>query len=138
MEILENKGGDPFPNYAAALNNLALLLKATNRLAEAEPLMRRAMAIDEAAFGTDHPAVAIDLNSLALLLKATNRLAEAEPLYRRAVEILLRFTRDAGHRHPGLDTVIENYRILLTETDRTEAQADEEISALAADYGVSA
>ena len=40
------------------LNNLAQLLQATNRLAEAEPLMRRALAIDEKSFGPDHPDVA--------------------------------------------------------------------------------
>ena len=32
---------------ARDLNNLAQLLQATNRLEEAEPLMRRALAIDE-------------------------------------------------------------------------------------------
>jgi hypothetical protein len=32
---------------ARGLNNLALLLSDTNRLAEAEPLLRRALAIDE-------------------------------------------------------------------------------------------
>lgn len=37
------------------LNNLAQLLKATNRLEEAEPLMRRVLAIFEASLGTDHP-----------------------------------------------------------------------------------
>jgi hypothetical protein len=31
---------------ATVLNNLAALLQATNRQAEAEPLMRRALAID--------------------------------------------------------------------------------------------
>ncbi len=41
------------------------LLQATNRLAEAEPLMRRALAIDETSFGPDHPNVAIRLNNLA-------------------------------------------------------------------------
>ena len=41
------------------LNNLAQLLQATNRLGEAEPLMRRALAIDEASYGPDHPNVAI-------------------------------------------------------------------------------
>jgi len=38
------------------------LLQATNRLAEAEPLMRRALVIGEASFGPDHPTVAIYLN----------------------------------------------------------------------------
>ena len=47
------------PAVAIDLNNLAQLLQATNRLAEAEPLMRRALAIDEAAYGPDHPDVAM-------------------------------------------------------------------------------
>ena len=62
-------------------------MQATNRLGEAEPLMRRALAIDEASYGPDHPNVAIDLNNLASLLQATNRLGEAEPLMRRALAI---------------------------------------------------
>ena len=72
---------------AIALNNLAQLLQATNRLAEAEPLMRRALAIDELSFGPQHPEVAIDLNNLAALLKATDRLAEAEPLDRKSTRL---------------------------------------------------
>jgi len=72
---------------ATRLNNLALLLAATNRRAEAEPLYRRALSIIEAAYGSEHPTVASSLNNLALLLAATNRRAEAEPLYRRALSI---------------------------------------------------
>jgi len=52
------------------------------RLAEAEPLVRRALEVDEKSCGAEHPNVARDLNSLALLLKTTNRLAGAEPLMR--------------------------------------------------------
>jgi hypothetical protein len=55
---------------------------------EAEPLYRRALAIDEKSFGPKHPEVATDLNNLARLLRATNRLAEAEPLSRRVLRIL--------------------------------------------------
>ena len=40
---------------AIGLNNLAMLLRATNRIEEAEPLMRRALAIDEASYGEHHP-----------------------------------------------------------------------------------
>ena len=67
-------------------------MQATNRLGEAEPLMRRALAIDEASYGPDHPNVAIRLNNLASLLQDTNRLGEAEPLSRRHLEIFLWFT----------------------------------------------
>jgi hypothetical protein len=33
------------------------LLRATNRLAEAEPLLRRALAIAEQSYGPEHPNV---------------------------------------------------------------------------------
>ena len=59
------------------------MLQDTSRLAGAELLLRRALAIDEKSFGTEHPDAAIDLTNLALLLQAKNRLAEAEPLVRR-------------------------------------------------------
>ena len=45
VAIFEISYGTGHPNVATALNNLASLLQATNRLAEAEPLMRRALAI---------------------------------------------------------------------------------------------
>ena len=75
------------PNVATTLNSLAALLRAANRLDEAEPLLRRALAIDEASYAPDHPDVAMGLNNLAALLLDRNRLDEAEPLYRRALAI---------------------------------------------------
>jgi tetratricopeptide (TPR) repeat protein len=86
------------------------LLQDTNRLAEAEPLMRRALKIDEHSFGQNHPNVARDLNNLAQLLKATNRLAEAEPLMRRAVEIL---EASLGPDHPNSLRARKNLERLL-------------------------
>jgi tetratricopeptide (TPR) repeat protein len=63
-EIDEASYGPDHPKVARDLNNLASLRYATNRLAEAEPLMRRALTIDEASYGPDHPNVARDLNNL--------------------------------------------------------------------------
>ncbi len=90
------------------LNNLAWLLQATNRLAEAEPLYARALAINEKSYGPDHPDVARDLNNLALL-QATNRLAEAEPLMRRALAI---FENSLGPDHPNTAIVRKNLAAL--------------------------
>ena len=101
--------GDDHPKVAIGLNNLALLLQATNRLAEAEPLMRRALAIDETSYGPDHPNVAIRLNNFAQLLQATNRLAEAEPLMRRALAI---FEASLGPDHPNTVTARNNLAAL--------------------------
>ena len=68
VTILEKFLGEIHPRVATALGNLAHLLQATNRLAEAEPLMRRALAIDEQSYTKEHPELAVGLNSLALLL----------------------------------------------------------------------
>ncbi len=77
-------GAEPL---ARLLNNVAALLMRKARYDEAEPLMRRALAIDEGIYESLYPAVARGLNNLAQLLKATKRLAEAEPLLSRALTI---------------------------------------------------
>ena len=97
---------------AAASSELARLLRHTNRLGEAEPLMRRALEIGVAALGVQHPIVAIRLNNLAALLHDTNRLEEAEPLMRQSLDILDSFDRQTGHEHPYFQRVNENYRAL--------------------------
>jgi tetratricopeptide (TPR) repeat protein len=94
---------------------LAQLLKATNRLADAEPLMRRALKIDEQSYGENHPTVARDLNNLAGLLKATNRLADAEPLYRRALKIN---EQSYGENHPSVAISLNGLAGLLKATNR--------------------
>jgi hypothetical protein len=53
--IWEKSFGPEHPNIAAGLNNLALLLQTMNRLAEAEPLMRRALALDEKSYSPSIP-----------------------------------------------------------------------------------
>ncbi|HVR95103.1 MAG TPA: tetratricopeptide repeat protein [Thermoanaerobaculia bacterium] len=124
LAIGEKSLGPEHPDVATHLNNLAQLLEDTNRLAEAEPLMRRALAIDEKSFGPEHPDVGIGLNSLATLLYATNHLAEAEPLMRRALAIFLAFERRTGHEHPFKKTVSGNYRELLKEMGKTDAEIE--------------
>ena len=102
---------------AVASNNLAQLLQRTNRLAEAEPLMRRALEIDEVAFGKQHPTVAIRLSNLAQILERTGRNEEAEPLIRRALEIDV---AAFGEQHPTVAANLCNLAILFKETNRIE------------------
>ena len=58
LTAVERSRGRTHFDLAVHLNNLAGLLQDTNRLTEAEPLMRRALGIYEATFGPDHPTVA--------------------------------------------------------------------------------
>ena len=83
------------------LNNLGQVAKVQGRYAEAEPLIKRSLAIREKVLGSDHPDVARSLNNLADLYERRGRLADAEPLYRRALSIR---ERAVGADHP--DTAI--------------------------------
>jgi tetratricopeptide (TPR) repeat protein len=84
-------------------------------MAEAEPLMRRALAIDEKSYGPDHPNIAAYLNNLAQLLQATNGMAEAEPLMRRALAI---DEKSYGPDHPLVAGALNNLAQLLQATNR--------------------
>jgi tetratricopeptide (TPR) repeat protein len=72
---------------ARLMSQLGALFHTKSLHRQAEPLVRRALKINETTLGPDHPVVATGLNNLAELLRATNRLADAEPLYRRALAI---------------------------------------------------
>jgi hypothetical protein len=80
LAIDEASFGPDHPNVAAHLNNLATLLLDTNRLAEAEPLMRRNVDIFidfERKTGHPHPHRDAALRNYAGLL-ATMGKGEAE------------------------------------------------------------
>jgi tetratricopeptide (TPR) repeat protein len=102
---------------ARLFNQIGLLMSEKAAYSDAEPLKRRALAIDEARYGPDHPKVARDLNNLAALLQATNRLEEAEPLMRRALAI---DEARYGSDHPRVATDLNNLAQLLQDTNRLE------------------
>jgi tetratricopeptide (TPR) repeat protein len=100
---------------ARLMNQLGLLLQSKARYIEAEPMYRRALAIDEASYSADHPEIATALNNLAALLQATNRLREAEPLVRRALAI---DKASYGADHPNVAIRLNNLALLLQATNR--------------------
>jgi tetratricopeptide (TPR) repeat protein len=112
--------GPDSPDVAAAQTNLAGLYAAADRYDDAEPLLRRALAIREKAYGADNRLTALSRNNLALLLAADGRTAEAELLYLQAIATL-------EHDDPtDFATVLENYAALLDDTGRHEQAKSEE------------
>jgi len=110
----EDKEESASVSYAA--NQLALFLADGADLhADAEPLMRHALKIDETSGGENHPRVANCLSNLAALLLETNRFAEAEPLMRRALKI---DETSFGENHPKVAIRLNNLAVLLKATDR--------------------
>src|SRR5262249_60403379 len=94
--------GPDHPTVATVPNNLAHLLEGTNRLAEAEPLHRRALAINEKSLGPEHPDVATDLNYLAMLLAERGDWAGAVALGRRAKSIMVAHRSQEGGDRTGI------------------------------------
>jgi hypothetical protein len=72
LAIDEASYGPDHPNVARDLSNLAQLLQATNRLAEAEPLMRRnvEILITFSDQGFQHPNLDTGLSNYVSLLQA--------------------------------------------------------------------
>ena len=98
------------PDDAKVLNSTANSLSQAGDYAAAEPLYRRALAIDEKALGPDHPLVAMRLENLAALLDAKGDYAGAEPLYRRALAI---DEKALGPDHPNVAGTLNNLAQLL-------------------------
>ncbi len=62
--------GEEDPRFAASLSNLALLYDDQGRYAEAEPLFKRALTINEKALGREHPNTRLALENLSALNQA--------------------------------------------------------------------
>ncbi len=119
IEVQERLWGVDTLAIATLLNNLAMILRATNRLAEAEQLFRRAIAIQE-IIGNDHPDLATAFTNLADLLRDTNRFHEAESLIRKALAIDEVFL---GPNDPAVAAILNNLGSFLLLTGRfTEAE----------------
>lgn len=72
------------------LSDLGRIRRVLGRYEEAEPLIKRSIAIAEEFFGRDSVETAGTLNDLGMLYKFNRRFEEAESLYRRALSILER------------------------------------------------
>jgi tetratricopeptide (TPR) repeat protein len=81
---LAARQGRQDPQYAAALRALGGALAAQKRFADAERMLRRALALDRARGGGNGPMVARDLAELGLAYLRQKRFAAALPLIERA------------------------------------------------------
>jgi tetratricopeptide (TPR) repeat protein len=75
------------PDYAVALNKLAIAYGGQGKYTEAEGLMKRALAIQEKALGARHPDTGGTLANLATLYRYQGKYSEAESLFKRALVI---------------------------------------------------
>jgi CHAT domain-containing protein/tetratricopeptide (TPR) repeat protein len=81
---------DGHADLATAVSNLAAVMVALGKPADAEPLAREALDMQRRLYKGDHNNVAVSLNNLATLYAEQGKLVEAEPLYKEALEMTKR------------------------------------------------
>jgi tetratricopeptide (TPR) repeat protein len=86
--LAEAEASGPDDRLAAALNDLGVFYYRSNRDAEAEPLHKRALEIQESLLGPTHPDVVKTLFNLAALYYARDMYGDSEALLKRALDIL--------------------------------------------------
>ena len=102
--------GDTHPHTLASLSNLAYVLHASGKHAQAAPLLREEVAASAAALGPRHPETLVAVRRLGQGLEKLGHLEEALVLY----------CQHFGPRHPR--------SIALAQRLRLDATAGDEVS----------
>ena len=105
-----NSWGLEFAEAAHLLTITGDYLMGRAGYAQADPIYRWALSINEKSMGREHPDTSLSLNNLAELYRVQGRFAEAEPLQRRALAIR---ENNLGPEHPVTAESLNNLGLLL-------------------------
>jgi tetratricopeptide (TPR) repeat protein len=103
-------GDEAYPDYAAALNDLGLMLRDQGDYAQSEQLLMEALVMERKLLGDKHSELALMLNNLALTLWRKGDLAQAESTYRQALAMQRELLGDA---HPDVANTLNNIAFVL-------------------------
>jgi tetratricopeptide (TPR) repeat protein len=121
LDSTTRRFGDGSIRLLHGLNSLADLLGSRGD-AEAEPILRRALAISLSSTGPDHLQVADQLHRLARELARQGRLPEAETLARQALDVSIRIL---GARHQDVSASRLPLLADILDRQRRHQEADE-------------
>jgi tetratricopeptide (TPR) repeat protein len=103
LQIAEVACSANHPTTSSILYNTAVLLRNAGEFEAAERAIRRALLIDESAFGPGHPDVARDLVELSRILGERGQLVEAKGCAERARRMMSDFSASAATRAAALE-----------------------------------
>ncbi len=119
LKMIYEQSRNPNPSQVAqSLNDLGLLYYEQGKYAQAEQLLKPALAIFEKVFGLEDPHTVIILNNLATAYNEQARYAQAEQLSQRALAIA---EKVLGPEHPDTASALNNLALLY----RTQSQYDQ-------------
>ncbi|MBS1956580.1 MAG: tetratricopeptide repeat protein [Cyanobacteria bacterium SZAS-4] len=116
----ETQFGPEHPAAAIAIRNLADEVSNQGKYEKAEPMYKRAIAIQEKHIPATEKELAITLTNFGELYYLQKKYADAEPLYKHGLSINEKFPTN----NPSLQADLEHYAKLLYVTNRT-TQANE-------------
>lgn len=93
-------------------NNLALVVSAQGRTAEAERLQRQAVQLAKMEATPDFRRTGLTLQNLAMTLAEQNKLIEADTVFRESIE---EYRKSLGETHPSTIRVIGSLLFLLEQ-----------------------
>jgi tetratricopeptide (TPR) repeat protein len=98
-------GDEPYPDYAAALNDLGLMLRDQGDYAQSELLLTESLAMERRLLGDKHSELALMLNNLGMVQRRKGDLARAEATYREALAMQRELL---GAMHPDVALALNN------------------------------
>lgn len=97
-------GAEPYPDYAAALNDLGLLLRDKGDYKESEQLLQESLMMNRRLLGDKHREIANSLKNIAMVMQAKGDLEGASSTYRQALAMERELLGDA---HPDVALTLQ-------------------------------
>jgi tetratricopeptide (TPR) repeat protein len=103
---------EPYPDYAAALNDLGLMLRDHGDYDQSEKLLEESLAMEKRLLGDKHPDLALALNNLAQVQQLQGDLAAADSTFRRALAMQRELL---GPTHRDVANTLNNLAFVLSD-----------------------
>jgi tetratricopeptide (TPR) repeat protein len=120
-------GGEPYPDYAAALNDLGLMYRDQGDYEQSERLLREALEMERRLLGDKHSELAIALNNLGLVQQRRGNFAAAEATYRQALAMQRELL---GEVHPDVALTLNNLAFVIYDQGNVRGALEVEDQAL--------
>jgi len=120
-------GAQPYPDFAASLNDLGLMLYDKGDYDQSVRLLQESMAMNRRLLGEKHPEIATSLNNIANVLHDKGDLAGAESGYQRSLAMRRELL---GNVHPLVAQTLNNIAFVYYDRGEVRAALDAERESL--------
>ena len=121
-------GPQPYPDFAAAMSDLGLMLYDKGDYDQAVRLLQDSMRMYRALLGDKNPEIAVLLNNIANVLHDQGDLAGAEAAYRQSLAMRRELL---GNEHPLVAQTLNNLAFVYYDRGNVGAALDAERESLA-------